>query len=245
MAFPRNPSLPTRHRLQRTADTAIAVCVSSDEGGSEHSQIRTLSRSSSREDGPEQPEDSLELLIGRVAAGDRSAFRRLYDQTSRVIFSSVLRIVRSREVAEEVTQESYVLIWQRADRYQASRGAPLAWIAAIARYRAIDRIRADRARGLNNTCPTEELDLSLLSGSNRAGPDGTSRPCDNDGSIADAMSVRKLLTCLKPDHRRAILLAYRYGYTHEELASAMNVPLGTAKSWVRRGLQSMREGLES
>ncbi len=199
---------------------------------------------------PSAVEESLEALVGRVSAGDRSAFRALYDRTSRLVFGTVLRIVRSREVAEEVAQESYVLLWQRADRFQISRGSALAWIVSIARYRAIDRLRADRARGLDNTCPEDFGDWECQPGDSRVAGLQSSGACcsalsDGDRSIVDAMSIRAALQRLKPDYQRAILLAYRYGYTHEQLACAMDVPLGTAKSWIRRGLRALKDSLES
>lgn len=194
---------------------------------------------------PTEPEVSLEDLIERMASGDRVAFRAVYDQTSRIVFSIVLRILRSRDLAEDVTQECYVLLWQRADRFQSSRGKPLAWIASIARYRAIDRIRSDRARGVDTAAPAHAPEFDLENCGSKSGAPGDTVSLVGDGAIVDAMSIRKVLNDLKPDHRRAILLAYRYGYTHEELAQAMDVPLGTAKSWVRRGLKSMRDGLET
>lgn len=199
-----------------------------------------------REDkAPLGDQERLENLIGRVSAGDRKAFRMLYDQTARLVFSVILRIVRNREVAEEVAQECYVLLWQRADRYQTSRGSALAWIASIARYRAIDRIRAERARGRDSDVSADIDDPEILDRALQL-----DRPCsvqlsDSDRPIVDSMSLRVALKRLKPDQQRAIVLAYRYGYTHEELASAMNVPLGTAKSWVRRGLRALKDGLES
>ncbi|WP_282605456.1 RNA polymerase sigma factor [Pelagibius sp. Alg239-R121] len=192
-----------------------------------------------------ESEEPLEILIGRTATGDRVAFRAIYDQTSRIVFSIILRIVRSREVAEDVAQETFVLLWQRADRYQVSRGAPLAWITSIARYRAIDRIRSDRARGVDTAAPSLGFDFETQDKIAHSDKPCCSTPSDADASLVDTMSVRKLLKRLKPEHQRAILLAYRYGYTHEELAQSMGVPLGTAKSWVRRGLKALKDSLES
>lgn len=190
-------------------------------------------------------DERLEDLIGRVSAGDRAAFRKLYDQTARLVFGVVLRIVRNREIAEEVAQECYVLLWQRADRYQTARGSALAWIASIARYRAIDRIRADRARGRDCDVSADLEDPEMIDRALQSDQPCSLQLSDSDRPIVDSMSLRSALSRLKPDHQRAIVLSYRYGYTHEELAGAMNVPLGTAKSWVRRGLKALKEGLES
>ncbi len=86
-------------------------------------------------------------LIEACAAGDRAAFRRLYDLSSRFVFGVVLAILRDAGMAEDVAQEVYISVWKRAGSFDTDKGNPLAWMAAIARNRAIDRLRAERARG--------------------------------------------------------------------------------------------------
>lgn len=168
-------------------------------------------------------------LLEACGAGDRAAFRRLYDLSSRFVFGVVLAILRDAQMAEDVAQEVYISVWKRARSFDTGKGNPLAWIAAIARNRAIDRLRAERARGFISY--TDEV------------PDiaGDAPPAD---LTVDAITVRRALADLRPEFRNALLLSYFKGYTHSELAGVMNVPVGTAKSWVRRGLAALKEALE-
>ena len=168
-------------------------------------------------------------LIEACGASDRAAFRRLYDLSSRFVFGVVLAILRDSEMAEEVAQEVYIAIWKRARSFDIDKGNPLAWMAAIARNRAIDRSRAERARGFV-TFSDEVPDIA-----------GEDLPHD---LTVEAIAVRRALADLRPEFRNALLLCYFKGYTHSELAGVLNVPVGTAKSWVRRGLAALKEALE-
>jgi len=168
-------------------------------------------------------------LIGACAAGDRPAFRRLYDLSSRFVCGIIRAILRDSEMVAEVAQEVYVSIWQRAGSFDDETRNPLAWIAAIARNRAIDRLRAERARGF--IAATDEL------------PD-IADDYPPAGLLVEAVAARRALADLRPEFRRALLLSYFKGYTHTELARALDVPVGTAKSWVRRGLAALKVALE-
>lgn len=168
-----------------------------------------------------------DLLI-KCAAGDRAAFRRFYDASSRYVFGVVLGILRDREIASEVAQETYVRIWKRAGHFRADCGNPLSWIGSIARNCAIDRLRSERARGFVQF--SDEV------------PDMGGDP-DPAGTTLDTMVIRKLLDELRPEYRQALLLCYFQGYTYIELASVMDVPVGTAKSWVRRGIAALKEAM--
>ena len=171
----------------------------------------------------------LAASIEDCAAGDRAAFRRLYDLSARFVFGVALSILSDQGLAEEVTQEVYVTIWKRADSFDTKKGNPLAWMAAITRNRAIDRLRAERARGFVSYSD-EVPDIA-----------GNDLPAD---LTVDAIAVRRALADLRPEYRNALLLFYFKGYTHSELAGVLNVPVGTAKSWVRRGLAALKETLE-
>ncbi len=167
-------------------------------------------------------------LLIKCAGGDRAAFRRFYDVTSRYVFGVVLGILRDREIASEVAQETYVRIWKRAGHFQADCGNPLSWVGSIARNCAIDRLRSERARGFVQF--SDEV------------PD-ISSDADPASTTLDTIVIRKLLDELRPEYRQALLLCYFQGYTYVELASVMDVPVGTAKSWVRRGIAALKDAM--
>lgn len=168
-------------------------------------------------------------LIGACAEGDRQAFRQLYELSSRFVFGIVRAVLRDQESAAETAQEVYVSIWQRSGTFDARKGNPMAWMAAIARNRAIDRLRAERARGFVTF--TDELPELAVEG-------------PVAGLAFETIALRRALDDLRPEFRRALLLSYFNGYTHTELAGVLNVPAGTAKSWVRRGLAALKEAME-
>lgn len=185
----------------------------------------------------EGQDDALVDLLAGVAGGDRAAFAELYALTSARLFAVLLRILKRTDWAEEALQDSYVRIWRRSESYAEDRGAPMAWLTTIARYRALDLLRARR---------TEPSELVADDGwpelESRA--DGAALP---DEAAANAQGLGQLQDCLDTladEPRRSVLLAYYEGYTHSELAQRMQAPLGTVKSWVRRGLQQLRDCLE-
>ncbi|MEM7225651.1 MAG: sigma-70 family RNA polymerase sigma factor [Pseudomonadota bacterium] len=174
-----------------------------------------------------RPDDSPHLagLLLATSRGDQAAFAELYQATSPRLFAVVLRIARRRDQAEELLQETYLRIWREAGGYQANRGAPMAWMVTIARNRALDRWRKEVRRPAAEAAePAEMLDWGDLNG--------------------DTRDLRHCLSGLAPAQRDAILLAYIEGYTHDELARRLKSPLGTIKSWIRRGLLRLRECLE-
>ena len=174
--------------------------------------------------------DKLGDLLESVASGNRKAFEELYQVTSRRLFPVVRRIVVERDLAEEVLQETYLTIWRKAGQFDRSRGTSLGWIAAIARNRAIDRLRRDNCR------PREDLALDVAE-------DGVERLVAESaiGDTSDAATIRQCVEALQSNHRKAILFGYYYGMTHEEMAAHLSAPLGTVKSWVRRGLHQLKE----
>lgn len=179
------------------------------------------------------PDDGTAHLAGLLAEtgqGDRAAFREVYALTSSKIFGVVLFILRDRGMAEEVAQEVYVSVWRRAASYDPDRGNPLGWMTVIARNRAIDRLRAERARG-------------FVSYADRL-PEPESEHSDPVGLTIDSLALRTGLSEMKPEYRKALMLTYFNGYSNSELAAFLKVPVGTAKTWVRRGLIALREALE-
>lgn len=177
-------------------------------------------------------ETTEDLLLG-VADRDRECFRALYDRTSAKLFALVLRICRDRAMAEDALQEVYVDIWRQAGRFDPSRGTASAWTAAIARNRAVDRIRkAGRPGGPSTEDPNDFIE----------------RLPDPASLTEDGAALMTLLDCLgrlEPRTRNMILLAYYEGWTREELAAREGAPVNTVKTWLRRGLMSLRDCMGS
>lgn len=168
---------------------------------------------------------NLSALINATAAGDRRAFRSLYDATSRRLFGIALAILKNRAAAEEVLQDAYVRVWTEARRYDAERGPVLPWLSRIVQNLAIDYLRRHRR-------PHEDI------------ADQAETLVERDLHLDDRTDLGRGMSRLRADHRQALTLAFVHGYTHEELAEHLGVPLGTAKSRVRRGLEQLRGFLE-
>ena len=172
-----------------------------------------------------------EILV-RTGSEDREAFRDLYALTSAKLFGVCLRICGERQAAEDVLHEVYLTVWKRAGAYEPGRASPITWLATIARNRAIDW---RRAQGVRRAAPIEEA------------PDiADSAPLASEMMESDE-AAHHLSQCLDglDDHQRtAIRTAFFDGVTYAELAERQAVPLGTMKSWVRRGLARLKECLE-
>jgi RNA polymerase sigma-70 factor (ECF subfamily) len=182
----------------------------------------------------EAPAARLEALVARCAAGDSAALQILYQNTAAQLFSVVKRILLRTDLAEEALQDVYVSIWRNAKDYRASKGAVFTWMTSIARYRAID-IKRSRSHEVSFADPVEYV------------------PEDHDvaadlanvaGLEADVERLKRCLAELGLMQRNAVCLAYMNGLTHDEVATALGSPLGTVKSWVRRGLDSLKRCLD-
>jgi len=183
-------------------------------------------------DGADTARTALAEALTRAAGGDETALEELYRRSSSKLFGVILRILRDRSEAEEVLQEVFVTIWRRAGSYEPSKGSALTWLAAIARNRAIDRLRARKDRA----APIEDA-VAL--------PDPT--PPAADLLEADDR-YRKLALCLEglePRTAAAIRQAFFDGYTYEALAQKTDTPLGTMKSRIRRGLMALRSCMDT
>lgn len=171
-------------------------------------------------------------VLWRVGQEDRAALRTLYDLTGAKLFGICLRICGERQAAEDVLQEVYLTIWKRAGGYEPGRASPVTWLATIARNRAIDWRRAQGKR----TMTTIDDAMPL--------PDD--RPIASDIMLS-AEADRRLHLCLdqlEDKQRLAIRTAFFDGVTYAELATRLGVPLGTMKSWMRRGLARLKECVE-
>lgn len=171
-------------------------------------------------------------LLLAVAQRDREAFRQLYQKVSARMFGLCYKLAGQQELAEEALQDAFVQIWHNAGEYQEQRGAPLSWMITIARYRTLDLIRARRS--------LKSAGDDMLSHV----ADGRSGPLEVRLQQAGASALTGCLDELSDTQRDTILLSYYRGLTHDELAQALNAPIGTVKSWIRRGLMALKRCLE-
>ena len=170
----------------------------------------------------------LQKLLIRTAAADRAAFRELYDATSRLLFSICLGLLRNRSAAEDVVQELYVRIWERAWQFDPEKGTAKTWLTVMARRIAIDELR----KRTPDTVSPDDVEIADPSVQERI------------EASADGQALVRCLGGLEDGARTAIIYAYRDGYSYDELAQMLSAPVGTVKSWVSRGLQRLRVCLE-
>ena len=178
--------------------------------------------------------EELAHLLARCALSDRQAFENLYKATSAQLYGLVLRIVRDRDISSEVLQEGYVKIWAHAGEFRPDRARPMTWMGTIVRNQAIDFIRRSSNR-LHAGEPVEELHWLA---DDADGPQQLASRSQQDRALHDCLGQ------LKEVQRKALTLAYFGGMTHEELAQHLDTPLGTVKSWLRRGLLRLKKCLE-
>jgi RNA polymerase sigma-70 factor (ECF subfamily) len=182
----------------------------------------------------------LKTWLAAIARKDAQAFRLLYDAASPKLFGFALRILIKREMAEEVLQESFVSIWKNAAGYQASLAAPMTWMTTIVRNKAFDLLRrTDRPDHLI------ELDADTFKDGGMQdvidaleSPDPTPLQALQMGD--DAKALARCFSRLEGLHRQAIALAFYHDLSHSEVAEQMKLPIGTIKTWIRRGLERLR-----
>lgn len=180
------------------------------------------------------PQDPIESLLSRCALRDERALEELYKAVAAELYALLVRMLRSRSVAEEALQDVMVKVWQRADQYVAYRGRAMAWLTSIARYRAIDLLRTRRQDAALEEAPEAALADDTGIAANEA--------------VSSERQQHNLSDCmgrLNQEQQKCIALAYLEGYSHDQVARALGAPLGTVKSWVRRGLLSLKRCLES
>lgn len=177
--------------------------------------------------------EDLAPLLYRTALGDQRAFEQLYRLSSPQLFGVALALLRRRDLAEEVLQESYVKVWHAAGSYQPERGTATTWLATIVRRSAIDRLRRHR----NELPSLPEPDWDLVE-------DDSPGPLERVLADADARRLARCLEHLDERQRESLRLAYFHGLTHTELADKLAAPLGTVKAWIRRGLEKLKGCLQ-
>jgi RNA polymerase sigma factor (sigma-70 family) len=180
-----------------------------------------------------EPRARLVALLGQVGAGRADALEQLYALTSAKLFGVCLRMTGDRGGAEDALQDSFVKIWRKAALYDEAKASPITWMCTIARNTAIDWKRA-------NAVVTEPDD----------GEDASERAVDSvdmEAELVARSTGHHILDCiarLDPQQGRAVKTAFYDGLTHSELATHMNVPLGTVKSWIRRALAALKECID-
>ena len=175
----------------------------------------------------------LEALLARCATGDRAALATLYARVAPMLLAVLMRMLKRRDAAEDALQDVFVSVWQRARQFDPIRGRPLAWLVSMARYRAIDLQRATRPAVALSEVSTLEAQREWEA------------PNEDSEMLGSGALLRRCLEQIAAPQRHCLLLAYQEGLTHSEIARAVNEPLGTIKSWVRRSLLVLRRCLES
>jgi RNA polymerase sigma-70 factor, ECF subfamily len=182
-------------------------------------------------------ENDLARLLSRTALRDRGAFERLYRLTCAHLLGVAFRISRNTDRAEEVLQDAYMNIWHNATSYNPSVAQPMTWLINIVRNKAIDALRSGKTEaGLTQALDDEALQV--------AGDAQLEPPQWLDASLTQAR-IDSCMNSLSPQQRQALALAYYRGLAHPDIAQALSVPLGTAKAWVRRGLDKFKGCLQA
>ena len=184
---------------------------------------------------PDNQLDAEIELLRRIGQGDRRSFEELYERFSGVLFSTAYRVLNNQEAAEDVLQDVFIQIWEKAPLYDPARGKPMTWAVTLTRNKSIDRLRSTQRRNrLNDDVERESQTFEQF----------------DDRSSFDAVAqgetgklVRDAIQKLSKDQREAIELAFFSSLTQTEIAERLNVPLGTEKARIRRGMMRMRDVL--
>lgn len=188
-----------------------------------------------------EPSDDLRLiaLLERTASASlplaerEQAFQALYDLTSSKMYGLARRVVGNREWAEDVLQEAYLTVWRVAGTYRGSLSPPLAWLGLIVRSRALDFLRR---RASERADAALELDTAM----EESTPGDAANPMDTRQASEAAWALHECLRKLESRQRQVVSLAYMRDLSHGELAQQLSLPLGTVKTWIRRGLEQLR-----
>jgi RNA polymerase sigma-70 factor (ECF subfamily) len=182
------------------------------------------------------PDDAVETeiaLLRRVATGDRRGFEELYDRFSGILFSVAFRVLNNQEAAEDVLQDVFIQIWEKAPLYDPARGKPITWAVTLTRHKAIDRLRSIQRRSrLQDEVQKESETFEQFDGKSSF---------DAVNSAEAAKMIRDAIQTLSADQREAIELAFFSSMTQAEIAERLNEPLGTVKARIRRGMMRLRE----
>jgi RNA polymerase sigma-70 factor (ECF subfamily) len=191
--------------------------------------IRPVAAGASSPEGASAAPD-LAALLRACGKGDEAAFARLYDATASRVVGLAVRVVRDPAQAEEVAQEAFLDIWRQSGRFDPAKGSPLGWLLTIVHRKAVDRVRSAEASTRRDTTYHQQ--------NQAVEHDSTAEAA---AASLEARRVRQALTSLTPAQREALELAYFGGYTHTEVATMLQLPVGTAKTRIRDGLIRLRD----
>jgi RNA polymerase sigma-70 factor (ECF subfamily) len=172
-------------------------------------------------------------LVQKLQKRDPDGLADVYDQHAQLVYSLFLRITRDETAAEDLVQELFMRVWNRAKEFDQQRGALGVWIVSIARNMAIDHVRSAHARFAQRVRPLEYVDWEKV--------EGGSRP---DSALHNSQLVKTAFGYLNENQKRALELAYFEGCSQSEIARRLQEPLGTVKSWIRSGLMKLRSAME-
>jgi RNA polymerase sigma-70 factor (ECF subfamily) len=174
-----------------------------------------------------------EDLLKRISEGDRAAFGEFYDRYAGILYSVAVRVLNDLKEAEDVTQDVFIAIWQKASGYRPELGSPGAWATTLARNRALDRVRGGQRR----SHLAERFALEVKDADTRWVMDAAAKD-------EEAARIRKALSVLPPEQRQALELAFFAGMSQSEIGGHLGEPLGTIKARIRRGMLRLREELK-
>ena len=177
--------------------------------------------------------EDISALLQRVGRQDRAAFEAVYQATSAKLYGIILRILRRRDLADEVLQEVYVKIWERAGGFSPEIASPIAWMAAIARNRALDEVRRKLPASIEDHPEVQDFDSGAETG------------LDSVLRGEDAKRLKDCLDRLAADRRNMVVQAYCEGFSRDELAQKYSQPVNTIKTWLRRSLSQLKGCLGS
>ena len=182
---------------------------------------------------PESPDSQLIALLDRVALADESALKELYDLTSSKLYGVAVRVVSNREWAEDVLQEAYLNIWKIAGNYKATLSPPMAWMGLVVRSRGLDFLRRRTSDRADHVQELDDVISDTVAGD-------SPNPMDTTQASEQAWALHQCLSQLENKQREVVSLAYLRDLSHSELAQQLKLPLGTVKTWIRRGLDQLR-----
>jgi len=179
------------------------------------------------------PDTALIALIDRISLADEKALRELYELTSPKLYGVAVRVVTNREWAEDVLQEAFISIWRIAGDYKATLSPPMAWMALVVRSRGLDFLRRRASERADKMQELDDVISDTVAGD-------SPNPMDTAQASQQAKALHNCLSLLDNKQREVVSLAYLRDMSHNELAAQLKLPLGTVKTWIRRGLEQLR-----